>query len=98
MFVKDVTVANQVGLHAGPATFFIQKAKESMQNPCLAFFLSASWAERIFALSRTALMRKRLLRALSLSLKAALQSKIVKFCRHGAFGVVLFYLYARFDL
>jgi phosphocarrier protein len=26
MFVKDVTVQNQVGLHARPATFFIQKA------------------------------------------------------------------------
>ena len=28
MFVKDVTVVNQVGLHARPATFFIQKANE----------------------------------------------------------------------
>ena len=28
MFVKDVTVQNQVGLHARPATFFIQKANE----------------------------------------------------------------------
>ena len=28
MFVKDVTVENQVGLHARPATFFIQKANE----------------------------------------------------------------------
>ena len=26
MFVKDVMVQNQVGLHARPATFFIQKA------------------------------------------------------------------------
>ncbi|MDD2994016.1 MAG: HPr family phosphocarrier protein, partial [Pygmaiobacter sp.] len=26
MYVKDVTVENQVGLHARPATFFIQKA------------------------------------------------------------------------
>ncbi len=26
MYVKDVTVQNQVGLHARPATFFIQKA------------------------------------------------------------------------
>ena len=26
MFVKDVKVQNQVGLHARPATFFIQKA------------------------------------------------------------------------
>lgn len=28
MFVKDVVVQNQVGLHARPATFFIQKANE----------------------------------------------------------------------
>ena len=28
MFVKDVLVQNQVGLHARPATFFIQKANE----------------------------------------------------------------------
>ena len=28
MYVKDVTVLNQVGLHARPATFFIQKANE----------------------------------------------------------------------
>ena len=28
MFVKDVKVENQVGLHARPATFFIQKAND----------------------------------------------------------------------
>ena len=28
MYVKDVMVQNQVGLHARPATFFIQKANE----------------------------------------------------------------------
>ena len=28
MFVKDVVVQTQVGLHARPATFFIQKAYE----------------------------------------------------------------------
>lgn len=28
MFIKEVTVQNQVGLHARPATFFIQKANE----------------------------------------------------------------------
>lgn len=28
MYVKEVTVKNQVGLHARPATFFIQKANE----------------------------------------------------------------------
>ena len=28
MFVKEVEVKNQVGLHARPATFFIQKAND----------------------------------------------------------------------
>lgn len=28
MFTKEVTVTNQVGLYARPATFFIQKANE----------------------------------------------------------------------
>lgn len=28
MFVKEIVVQNQVGLHARPATFFIQKANE----------------------------------------------------------------------
>ena len=28
MYVKEVRVENQVGLHARPATFFIQKANE----------------------------------------------------------------------
>ncbi len=37
MFVKDVTVENQVGLHARPATFFIQKANE---------FKSSIWIEK----------------------------------------------------
>lgn len=37
MFVKDVTVENQVGLHARPATFFIQKANE---------YKSSIWIER----------------------------------------------------
>ena len=31
MYVKDVMVQNQVGLHARPATFFIQKANS---YPC----------------------------------------------------------------
>lgn len=38
MFVKDVTVQNQVGLHARPATFFIQKANE---------FKASIWIEKI---------------------------------------------------
>ena len=37
MFVKEVTVQNKVGLHARPATFFIQKANE---------FKSSIWVER----------------------------------------------------
>lgn len=37
MFSKDVTVKNQVGLHARPATFFIQKANE---------FKSSIWLEK----------------------------------------------------
>lgn len=37
MFVKDVTVENKVGLHARPATFFIQKANE---------FKSSIWVEK----------------------------------------------------
>lgn len=37
MFTKDVTVRNQVGLHARPATFFIQKANE---------FKSSIWVEK----------------------------------------------------
>jgi len=37
MYVKDVKVQNQVGLHARPATFFIQKANE---------FKSSIWVEK----------------------------------------------------
>ena len=37
MFVKEVVVQNQVGLHARPATFFIQKANE---------FKSSIWVEK----------------------------------------------------
>ena len=37
MCVKDVLVQNQVGLHARPATFFIQKANE---------FKSSIWVEK----------------------------------------------------
>ena len=32
MVVKQVTLENQVGLHARPATFFIQKANEFRSN------------------------------------------------------------------
>ena len=37
MYSKEVTVQNHVGLHARPATFFIQKANE---------FKSSIWVER----------------------------------------------------
>ena len=37
MCVKDVVIHNQVGLHARPATFFIQKANE---------FKSSIWVEK----------------------------------------------------
>ena len=37
MFMKETTVNNQVGLHARPATFFIQKANE---------FKSSIWVEK----------------------------------------------------
>ena len=37
MYTKDVEVKNQLGLHARPATFFIQKANE---------FKSSIWVEK----------------------------------------------------
>ena len=37
MYVKEVMVQNQVGLHARPATFYIQKANE---------FKSSIWVEK----------------------------------------------------
>lgn len=37
MYIKEVSVKNQVGLHARPATFFIQKANE---------FKSSIWVEK----------------------------------------------------
>lgn len=37
MFVREVMVKNQVGLHARPATFFIQKANE---------FKASIWIEK----------------------------------------------------
>lgn len=37
MFLKEIVVQNQVGLHARPATFFIQKANE---------YKSTVWIER----------------------------------------------------
>ena len=37
MYIKTIMINNQVGLHARPATFFIQKANE---------FKSSIWIER----------------------------------------------------
>ena len=37
MFTKELTVKNEVGLHARPATYFIQKANE---------FKSGIWVEK----------------------------------------------------
>ncbi len=37
MYMREATVTNQVGLHARPATFFIQKANE---------FKSSIWVEK----------------------------------------------------
>lgn len=37
MLVKEIVVSNKVGLHARPATFFIQKANE---------FKSSIWVEK----------------------------------------------------
>ena len=37
MYIKDVTVKNHVGLHARPATFFIQRANE---------YKSSVWVEK----------------------------------------------------
>ncbi|CAB1239604.1 protein of unknown function [Ruminococcaceae bacterium BL-4] len=74
MCMKEVLVQNQVGLHARPATFFIQKANEFKSsiwvekeerrvNPrafweCFLWELSAVLQ---FVLLQTAPMRKRLL-------------------------------------
>ena len=55
MFVKDVTVENQVGLHARPATFFIQKANE---------FKSSIWVEK----EERRVNAKRILSVLSLGI------------------------------
>ena len=37
MYMKEIAVLNQIGLHARPATFFIQKANE---------FKSSIWVEK----------------------------------------------------
>lgn len=64
MFSKDVTVQNQVGLHARPATFFIQKANE---------FKSSIWIEK----DERRVNAKSLLGVLSLGIVGGTAIKII---------------------
>ena len=64
MFVKDVRVQNQVGLHARPATFFIQKANE---------FKSSIWIEK----EERRVNAKSLLGILSLGIVGGTQIRII---------------------
>lgn len=64
MYVKDVVVKNQVGLHARPATFFIQKANE---------FKSSIWVEK----EERRVNAKSLLGVLSLGVVGGTSIKII---------------------
>jgi phosphocarrier protein HPr len=64
MCVKDVLVQNQVGLHARPATFFIQKANE---------FKSSIWVEK----EERRVNAKSLLGVLSLGIVGGTTIKII---------------------
>ena len=64
MCVKDVVVGNQVGLHARPATFFIQKANE---------FKSSIWVEK----EERRANAKSLLGVLSLGIMGGTQIRII---------------------
>ena len=64
MYVKDVKVQNQVGLHARPATFFIQKANE---------FKSSIWVEK----DERRVNAKSLLGVLSLGIMGGTDIKIM---------------------
>ena len=64
MCVKEVMVQNQVGLHARPATFFIQKANE---------FKSSIWVEK----EERRVNAKSLLGVLSLGIVGGTTSKII---------------------
>ena len=64
MFVKDVKVENQVGLHARPATFFIQKMKQ---------FKSSIWLKRRKRRSKA----KSLLGVLSLGIMGGTDIRII---------------------
>lgn len=64
MYSKDVMVQNQVGMHARPATFFIQKANE---------FRSSIWIEK----EERRVNAKSLLGILSLGIIGGTQIKII---------------------
>ena len=64
MYTKDVLVQNQVGLHARPATFFIQKANE---------FKSSIWVEK----EERRVNAKSLLGVLSLGIMGGTQIRII---------------------
>lgn len=64
MYVKEVTVQNHVGLHARPATFFIQKANE---------FKSSIWVEK----QERRVNAKSLLGVLSLGIVGGTDIKII---------------------
>ena len=64
MFVREVMVQNQVGLHARPATFFIQKANE---------FKSSIWIEK----EERRVNAKSLLGTLSLGIVGGTSIKII---------------------
>ncbi|MCL2069324.1 MAG: HPr family phosphocarrier protein [Oscillospiraceae bacterium] len=64
MYVKEVSVRNQVGLHARPATFFIQKANE---------YKSSIWVER----DERRVNAKSLLGVLSLGIVGGTSIKII---------------------
>ena len=64
MYSYEVTVENQVGLHARPATFFIQKANE---------FKSTIWVEK----EERRVNAKSLLGVLSLGIVGGMNIKII---------------------
>lgn len=64
MYVKEVKVQNQVGLHARPATFFIQKANE---------FKASIWIEK----EERRVNAKSLLGVLSLGVLGGNEIKII---------------------
>ena len=64
MYSKEVSIKNQLGLHARPATFFIQKANE---------FKSVIWVEK----DERQVNAKSLLGVLSLGITKGTQIKLI---------------------